>query len=342
MSGPLDGKGGSMEYRTLGRTGLRVGALSLGAMMLAPTGNPDEAECRRIFDRALDAGVNLIDTADVYSGGESERIVGRALKGRRDNVLISSKFHFPMDDRPNHGGNSRHWILQACEDSLRRLDTDHIDLYQAHRPDDSVALEETIAALTDLVVAGKIRYFGTSCFQASGIVEALWHADHQGLRRIASEQLSYSLLARGAELDVLPTCTRHGLGVLVWSPLAGGWLTGGWRAESGAGPSTRAERLPQRYDLSLRHNQRKLAAVEQLAQLAESAGIPLVHLALAWVQSNSSVSSVLIGPRTMEHAESHLAAAGLQLDSDLLARIDEIVEPAMNFALTDVGFAPTS
>ncbi len=329
-----------MQYRTLGRTGVQVSAFSFGAMMLGRIGNTDPAECKRIIDIALDAGINLIDTADTYSGGESEEIVGRAIRDRRDDVLLATKFHHPMGPGPNDGGNSRRWIMRACEDSLRRLGVDHIDLYQAHRPDPRCSIEETLGALTDLVTAGKVRYIGTSCFQPSQIVEAQWASERWRLQRFASEQSSYSLLARGIELDVLPTCARHGIGVIVWSPLAGGWLTGAWRSGAGTPASTRAGRLPQRYDLSLPHNQRKLAATDALASLADELGMSLVCLALAWAAANPLVTSVIIGPRTVQHLTDQLAAVDVSLPPEVMARIDEIVAPSMNFSLADVGYAP--
>ena len=261
-----------MEYRTLGRTGVSVSPLCLGAMMFGAWGNPDHAESIRIIHRALDAGINFIDTADVYAEGESEEIVGKALAGRRDDVVLATKFHGAMGEDPNRRGNSRRWIVQEVEASLRRLGTDWIDLYQVHRPEPGTDIDETLGALTDLVRAGKIRYFGSSTFPPSAIVEAQWVADRRGRERFVCEQPPYSMLVRGVEAEVLPTCERYGMGVIPWSPLAGGWLTGRYRKGQEPPQSARAERLPGRYDLTLPENQAKLDAADQLAQLAERAG----------------------------------------------------------------------
>src|SRR5919202_2535897 len=272
-----------MDYRTLGRTGVEVSPLCLGAMMFGDWGNTDHDESVRIIHRALDAGINFIDTADVYSRGESEEIVGKALAGgRRDDVVLATKFHGTMGDDPNQQGNSRRWIVKEVESSLRRLKTDWIDLYQVHRPEDDTDVEETLGALTDLVHQGKLRYLGSSTFPGSQIVEAQWVARERNLQRFVCEQPPYSMLVRGIENDVLPTCRRHGMGVIPWSPLAGGWLSGRWRKGAEPPTSTRAERLPQRYDLSLPGNQRKLDAADALGALADEAGMSLVELALAW------------------------------------------------------------
>jgi aryl-alcohol dehydrogenase-like predicted oxidoreductase len=329
-----------MEYRTFGRTGVRVSPLCLGAMMFGAWGNPDHDDSIRIIHRALDAGINFIDTADVYSRGESEEIVAKALSGgRRDDVVLATKFHGAMGDDPNHQGNSRRWIMRAVEGSLRRLKTDHIDLYQVHRPEDDTDVEETLSALTDLIRQGKIRYAGSSTFPASNIVEAQWVARQGSLERFKSEQPPYSMLVRGVEADVLPTCERHGMGVLVWSPLAGGWLSGRYRKGAELPTSSRIDRLPQRFDLSIPGNQRKLEAADALAQLADEAGIPLVQLALAWAIHHPAVTSAIIGPRTLEHLESQLPAADLVLDDELLDRIDAIVPPGVNLNPADSGYA---
>ncbi len=296
-----------MEYRTLGRTGVKVSPLCLGAMMFGDWGNPDHDESIRIIHRALDAGINFIDTADVYSAGESEEIVAKALAGgKRDDVVLATKFHGPMGDDPNQRGNSRRWIMREVEDSLRRLGTDWIDLYQVHRPDPATDIDETLGALTDLVHAGKIRYLGSSTFPAHAIVEAQWVAERRGRERFVCEQPPYSMLVRGIEADVLPVCERYGMGVIPWSPLAGGWLTGGYRKGQELPTSTRAERIPLRYDMSLPENQRKLEAAEALAVLAEEAGLSLIELALAFVIEHPAVTAAIIGPRTMEQLESQL------------------------------------
>src|ERR671916_2413231 len=328
-----------MDYRTLGRTGVQVTPLCLGAMMFGAWGNEDHDDSIRIIHRALDAGINFIDTADVYSRGESEEIVGKALaRGRRDNVVLATKVHGTMGDDPNQYGNSRRWIAKEVDASLKRLQTDWIDLYQIHRPEEDTDIDETLAALTDLVRAGKVRTIGSSTFPPSQIVEAQWVAERRNRERFRCEQPPYSLLVRGIEADVLPTCKRYGMGVIPWSPLAGGWLSGRWRKGRDAPDSTRARRLPERYDLSKPENQRKLDAVEELAQLAEDSGHTLIELALAFVIRHPAVTSAIIGPRTMEHLESQLTAVDVELSDELLDRIDEIVPPGTNVNPTETGY----
>jgi aryl-alcohol dehydrogenase-like predicted oxidoreductase len=327
-----------MTHRPFGRTGVQVSPLCLGAMMFGAWGNPDHDESIRIIHRALDAGINFIDTADVYSRGESEEIVGKALEGRRDDVVLATKVHGSMGDDPNQSGNSRRWIVREVEASLKRLQTDYIDLYQIHRPEEDTDIEETLGALTDLVRAGKVRYIGSSTFPASQIVEAQWVARDRGRERFVCEQPPYSMLVRGVENDVLPTCRRHGMGVIPWSPLAGGWLSGRWRKGEDAPGSTRADRLPARYDLSLPANQRKLDAADALARLADEAGIPLIHLAIAFVLNHPAVTAAIIGPRTMDHLESQLGAADVTLDDALLDEIDRIVPPGTNVNPADGGW----
>ncbi len=328
-----------MEQRTLGRTGVTVSQLCLGAMMFGAWGNPDHDESIRMVHTALDAGINFLDTADVYGAGESEEIVGKALAGgRRDDVVLATKFHNPMGEDPNRRGNSRRWMMQAVEDSLRRLRTDWIDLYQVHRPDPATDVEETLSALTDLVRQGKVRYLGSSTFPASQIVEAQWVARDRHLERFVTEQPPYSILARGVEADVLPTCARHGLAVMSYSPLAGGWLSGRWRKDAGQQESSRASRLPDRFDLANPYNQRKLDAVEDLAQLADQAGLTLIQLAIGFALAHPAVTSPLIGPRTMEQLQTQLAAADLVLSADVLDRIDEIVPPGTTINPADSSF----
>ncbi len=326
------------RFRTLGTTGVRVSPLTLGTMMFGAWGNPDHDDSIRIIHAALDAGINFIDTADVYSRGESEQIVGKALKGRRDNVVLATKFHGTMGDDPNQRGNSRRWIYREVEASLRRLDTDWIDLYQVHRPEPDTDIDETLGALTDLVRAGKIRSIGSSTFPPSAIVEAQWVAERRNRERFVCEQPPYSMLVRGIEADVLPTCARYGMGVLSWSPLAGGWLSGKWRKGADAPQSTRAERLPARYDLSDPANQRKLEAADALGTLADEAGMTLIELALAFVINHPAVTAAIIGPRTMEQLESQLGADAIELDPALLDRIDEIVPPGTNINPVDAGW----
>jgi aryl-alcohol dehydrogenase-like predicted oxidoreductase len=327
-----------MEHRSLGRTGVSVSPLCLGAMMFGAWGNPDHDESIRIIHRALDAGINFIDTADVYSRGESEEIVGKALKCRRDDVVLATKIHGPMGDDPNQRGNSRRWIAKEVEASLRRLGTDWIDLYQIHRPEQDTDIDETLGALTDLVRQGKVRYIGSSTFPASQIVEAQWVARDRGRERFVCEQPPYSMLVRGIEEDVLPTTLRHGMGVIPWSPLAGGWLSGRWRKGAEPPASTRAQRLPARYDLANPANQRKLEAADALGALADEAGLPLIHLALAFVIRHPAVTAAIIGPRTMEQLESQLGAAEVALDDAILDRIDEIVAPGTNVNPADGGW----
>ena len=325
--------------RVLGRTGMHVSPLCLGTMMFGTWGNRDHDESIRIIHRSLDAGINFVDTADVYSAGESEEIVGKALTaGRREHVVLATKAHFPMGDDPNRQGNSRRWLTQEVDNSLTRLGTDWIDLYQIHRPDPATDIDETLGVLTDLVRAGKIRSFGTSTFPAHAIVEAQWVAHRRNRERFVSEQPPYSILVRGIEADVLPVCQEYGLGVLTWSPLAGGWLSGRYRKNGAVPTSHRAERMPQRYDMTLPGNQRKLEAADQLGRLADEAGIPLVHLALAFVLRHPAITSVIIGPRTMEQLESQLGASDVVLDDGLLDRIDEIVPPGQNLNPGDAGW----
>jgi aryl-alcohol dehydrogenase-like predicted oxidoreductase len=326
-----------MEYRPLGRTGVHVSKLCLGTMMFGAWGNTDHDDSIRIIHAALDAGINFVDTADVYSAGESEEIVGKALKGRRDDVVLATKFFVPMGDDPNQRGGSRRWIITEVENSLKRLGTDWIDLYQVHRPDPETDVEETLSALTDLVHQGKIRYLGSSSYNAGEIVEAQWTARERGLERFRTEQPPYSLLVRGIELDVLPTAKRHGMGILTYSPLAGGWLSGSWNADSSPTSPAR-QRLAARFDMSLPENQRKLEAVEQLATVADDAGVSLIELAIGFVVNHPAVTSAIIGPRTMEQLHSQLPAADLALDPAILDRIDEVVKPGVNLNPADTSY----
>ena len=329
-----------MEYRTLGRSGVSVSQLCLGAMMFGAFGNPDHEDSVQVIHKALDAGINFIDTADGYSAGESEEIAGKALAGgRRDRVVLAVKFGVPFgDDDPNHRGASRRWITQAVEGSLRRLRTDWIDLYQVGVPDRATDIDETLGALSDLVTAGKIRSFGTSKFPAAEIVEAQWTAERRGHGRFRSEQPPYNILTRAIEYDLLPTCRRHGIGVMAYSPLAGGWLSGKYRKGqevSGPGSLARQRRFPAQYDAANPANAAKLEAADALGRLADEAGITLVQLAVAFVTSHPAVTSAIIGPRTMEHLEGYLAADGVELPADVLDRIDEIVSPGVTINVVD-------
>ncbi len=328
-----------MQYRLLGKTGVRVSPLCLGSMMFGQWGNQSHDDSVGIIHRALDAGINFIDTADVYSQGESEEIVGQALAGaRRDSVILATKINAPMGDGPNQRGNSRRWIMQEVESSLRRLKTDWIDLYQIHRPAPDTDIDETLGALSDLVHQGKVRYIGSSTFPAAQIVEAQWVARERGLARFVCEQPPYSLLVRGVEADVLPTCQRHGMGVISWSPLAGGWLSGAYRKGAPPPESSRVKRMPERYDLSKPANQRKLDVVDRLGALANEAGIPLIHLAIAFIIRHPAVTAAIIGPRTLAQLESQIGATDVVLTDDLLNRIDEIVAPGTTISASDVGW----
>ncbi|MGX1484929.1 aryl-alcohol dehydrogenase-like predicted oxidoreductase [Streptomyces griseus] len=323
-----------MKYRTLGRTGIKVSPYCLGAMMFGAMGNPDHEESVRIIQKALDAGINFVDTADVYSRGESEEIVGKALKGRRDEVVLATKAHLPMGDDPNQRGNSRRWLVRALEDSLRRLGTDHVDLFQVHRPSPDTDVEETLSALTDLVRAGKVRSIGASTFPASDIVEAQWVSERRGLERFRTEQPPYSILNRGIEREVLPACERYGMGALVWSPLAGGLLTGRYR--KGLTPDTHRAA----YGFKHLSDERRLDAVEALIPVAEDAGMPLTHLATAFAIAHPGVTSAIIGPRTMNHLDDLLAGAETELDDETLDRIDAIVPPGTDIGTLDMAYAP--
>jgi aryl-alcohol dehydrogenase-like predicted oxidoreductase len=333
-----------MEHRLLGRTGVSVSKLCLGTMMFGDWGTKDHDESIKIIHRALGAGINFVDTADVYSQGESEVIVGKALAGRRDDIVLATKVHMPMGDDPNHRGNSRRWIIREVESSLRRLGTDWIDLYQIHRYDPAVDLDETLGALTDLVRAGKVRYIGHSTFPPSAIVDAQWTSRDRSRERFVSEQPSYSILTRAVENEVLPVCQRYGMGVIPYSPIAAGWLSGRYRKDSDTtGPMSIArQRLANRFDLSLPANQRKLDAAEQLAKLAEEAGITLIQMAIAFVLRHPAVTAAIIGPRTMEHLASQLAAADIELSDDVLDRIDEIVPPGVTLNPADNGWVSPS
>jgi aryl-alcohol dehydrogenase-like predicted oxidoreductase len=328
-----------MERRILGRTGVSVSKLCLGAMMFGAWGNEDHEESIRIIHAALDAGINFIDTADVYSRGESEEIVAKALAGRRHDVVLATKFFGTMGDDPNQAGGSRRWIMREVESSLRRLGTDWIDLYQIHRPPSDSDIDETLSALSDLVHQGKVRYIGHSTFPASQIVEAQWVARDRNRERFVTEQPAYSMLVRAIEGDVLPTCQRYGIGVLSYSPLTGGWLSGRWRKDGGQQTSSRANRLPERFDIEQPLNQRKLDAVEQLAQLSDESGVSLIQMAIAFVLNHPAITSAILGPRTMEHLQSQLAGADVTLSRDVLDRIDEIVPPGTTVNPVDNSFA---
>lgn len=320
-----------MQYRTLGKTGIKVSPYALGAMMFGAIGNPDHDESVRIIHRALDAGINTIDTADIYSMGESERIVGKALRGRRDNVVLATKAFAPMGADVNQQGNSRRWITRAIEDSLRRLETDHVDLYQIHQPDPAVDVDETLSVLTDLIRAGKVRSIGTSSMPASEMVEAQWVSERRGYARFRSEQPTYSILNRGIEREVLPVAQRYGIGTLVWSPLSGGMLTG---------------RIRKNEDSDLRRasmwaymrDERRLDVVARIAHLAEEAGLSMTHLAMAFAVAHPGVSAAIIGPRTMPQLEDLLAGAETMLSDEVLDQLDAIVPPGTDVSELDMAY----
>ena len=323
-----------MRYRTLGTTGMQVSELSLGTMVLGAWGNTDHDDCVRIVHRALDAGINTVDTADVYADGETEEIVGRALQGRRDDVVLCTKFWNPMGPGPNRRGASRRWIVQALDASLRRLRTDWIDLYQVHRADPDVAMDELVGTLDDLVRQGKIRHAGTSTWPAELLVEGQWAADRRRAHRFASEQPPYSILARGAETAVLPTCRRHGLGVLVWAPLNGGWLTGKYRRDEAPPAGSRADYAGEH----MTTNEAKHAAVDALRAVAADAGLSLAHLALAWVLEHPAVTSAIIGPKSPAQLDELIDRPDTRLGTETLDRIDAVVAPGTDLAAADAGW----
>ncbi len=320
-----------MQYRTLGRTGVQVSTLVLGAMNFGEIGRTTQDEATAMVDAALEAGINLIDTADMYSQGQSEEMVGKAIAGRRDDIVVATKANMPMGDERNHGGSSRRWLVTELDNSLRRLGVDHVDLYQIHRWDPSTSDEETLSALTDLQRTGKIRYFGSSTFPAYRLVQAEWAARANHFGRYVTEQPSYSILQRGIETDVLPVTEEYGLGVLVWSPLASGWLSGAIR-EGREITTSRSTLMPARFDTAVPSNRAKMDAVEKLATLADEAGLTMIQLALGFVTAHPAVTSAIIGPRTVDHLHSQLAAADTVLSADVLDAIDAIVPAGVDLA----------
>ena len=328
-----------MQYRTLGRTGVQVSSLALGAMNFGKLGRTTQDEASAIVDAALEGGINVIDTADMYSGGESEEMVGKAIGGRRDDIVLATKANMPMGDERNRQGSSRRWLVTALDDSLHRLGVGHVDLYQIHRWDPRTSDEETLSALTDLQRAGKIRYFGSSTFPAYRIVQAQWAARDNHLSRYVTEQPGYSILQRGAETHVLPVTEQYGLGVLAWSPLASGWLSGAVRAGREI-TTSRSAFMPQRFDTTIPVNRAKLDAVEQLAKVADEAGLTMIQLALGFVTAHPAVTSAIIGPRTVDHLHASLAAADTALSADVLDAIDAIVAPGVDLAADEKHDTP--
>jgi aryl-alcohol dehydrogenase-like predicted oxidoreductase len=328
-----------MQYRTLGRTGVQVSTLALGAMNFGKIGRTTQAEVTAIVDAALEAGINLIDTADVYSGGQSEEMVGKSIQGRRDDIVLATKASLPMGEERNHLGGSRRWLVNALDDSLRRLGVDHIDLYQIHRWDPTTSDDETLSVLTNLQRAGKIRYFGSSTFPAYRIVQAQWAARDHRLSRYVTEQPAYSILQRGIETHVLPVTEEYGMGVLVWSPLASGWLSGAIR-EGQEISTNRSGFMQQRFDITLPANRAKLEAVEQLTKIADDAGLTMIQLALGFATAHPGVTSAIIGPRTLNHLHSHISAADTVLSDDVLDAIDTVVAPGIDLAAHEKNDTP--
>ena len=334
-----------MDYRNLGKTGVVVSRYCLGAMMFGTMGNTDHDDCVRIIHRALDAGINFIDTADAYSRGESEAIVAKALKGRRDDVVVATKFFNHMrPDNPNARGGSRLWIMASVEDSLRRLDTDYIDLYQMHRPDERVDLEETLSALTDLVRQGKVRMIGHSAYPAERIVEAQWVSEKMALARFRCEQAPYSMMRRSIERGVLPTCSRYGMGVITYSPLAGSWLSGRYKSLGDVPETSRLNTMAKRFGIGLDSpvNRRRIEAAVQLDDVAGKHGLPLAHMAIAWAMEHPDVTSVIIGPRTMEQLDDLLSCVDTRLDAAVLDEIDTVVGPGVDVIPNDPTTDPSS
>ncbi|MGX1909935.1 aldo/keto reductase [Streptomyces phaeochromogenes] len=328
-----------MQYRTLGRTGVQVSSLALGAMNFGRIGRTTQDEVTAVVDAAVEGGINVIDTADAYSGGESEEMLGKAIAGRRDDLVLATKATLPMGDERNHQGSSRRWLVTELDNSLRRLGVDHVDLYQIHRWDPTTSDEETLSALTDLQRVGKIRYFGSSTFPAYRIVQAQWAAREHHLGRYVTEQPSYSILQRGIETHVLPVTEEYGLGVLAWSPLASGWLSGAIR-EGRDITTSRSAFMPQRFDAAIPSNRARLDAVEKLAEVADEAGLTMIQLALGFVTAHPAVTSALIGPRTLDHLHSQLAAADTVLSADVLDAIDTIVAPGVDLAAHEKNDTP--
>ena len=329
-----------MEYRPLGRTGIHVSAFSLGAMAMGAIGNTDHDECIRMISAALDAGINTVDTADIYSRGESEEIVGKALAGRRDDVVLATKCYWPMTGEPNHRGLSRRWITRSVDQSLRRLGTDWIDVFFLHKPDAATDLDESLGAVSDLIHQGKIRTFGTSSFPGHMVVEAQWVAERRGRERPRVEQLAYSILARGVEADVLPLCQHHGMGVMVAAPLTAGWLTGKYRPGVPVDPSTRAGKGTNPAFRSGPSYERKQALVEELVRVADDAGCSLTQLALGFVVEHPAVSTAILGPRTMAQLDDLLKCVDTRLPDEVLDRIDEVVAPGVDVDPSDRWYVP--
>ena len=327
-----------MEMRALGRSGVSVSKLGFGSGMFGYFANTDQNECSAMVHRALDSGINYFDCSDSYSYGEAETMLGKALKGRREEIILGTKFSLPFGDNPNHRGASRSWIHKAVDGSLKRLGTDYIDLYQVHRPDNSADIDETLGALTDLVRVGKVRMLGSSTFPAEQIVEAQWVAERRNRERFLVEQPPYSIFARRVEADVLPTCQRYGMGVVAWSPLSQGWLTGKWRRDTKATNTNRDKLQPHLFDMDQPDNQLKLDLIDKLLAVADQSGISLMHMAIGFVCAHPAVSSAIIGPRTLDQLDGLLAGSDITLSSDILDAIDNIVYPGTTVSRDDEGY----
>lgn len=336
-----------MDYSRLGRTGLEVSRLCLGTMMFGRWGNPDHADCARIIQRALDEGINFIDTANRYAMGESEEIVGKAVEGRRHEVVLATKVFMPGPGGMLDRGTSRRHIFLQVEESLRRLKTDWIDLYQIHRNDPATPLEETVGALSDLVRQGKVRYLGVSTgtlaesrsmyFGGWKMVESLWISDRRHLERFVSTQPPYSIFTREMEREVFPVCRAHGFGAIVWSPLEGGWLTGQYRKGKPVPEGSRARNetefgafVAERFDMTSVRSQHRLDLIEQLVTLADELGVPLARYANAWTLLNPAVTSAIIGPRLMRHLDDGLRAVDVRIPDEHRRRIDALVPIGTN------------
>jgi aryl-alcohol dehydrogenase-like predicted oxidoreductase len=323
----------AMDYRQLGASGLRVSALSLGTMTFggrdrfAAVGTTDVAAASRQIDLCLDAGVNLIDTADVYSDGLSEQILGEAIKGRRDRVLLATKARFPMGSGPNDAGLSRHHLIAACEASLRRLGTDHIDLYQVHEWDGTTPLEETLHALDRLVESGKVRYIGCSNYAGWQMTKALGISERRGWQRFVSQQIYYSLQARDAEYEIIPASIDQGVGIMVWSPLAGGLLSGKYRRGQDAPEGSR--HLSEWNEPPVRDESRLYDVIDALVEIADGRGVSPAQIALAWLLGRPGVATIVVGARTEEQLADNLGAASVQLEDAERTRLDELSLPPL-------------
>ena len=334
-----------MEYRILGRTGVEVSSFCLGTGAFGRWGNKDEDACIRIVNEAIANGINFIDTADVYSNGDAEKILGKALKGQRTEVILGTKGGLPMGNGQNQKGSSKIWIRRAVEASLQRLETDYIDLYQLHIPDPNTDIEESLDVLTELVKEGKIRYIGTSSFQAWQIVEAQWTSERRHLARFVSEQAPYSIINRSIELDVLAAANKYGLGILVWSPLSGGLLTGKYSMGQQAAEDSRAVRLKGsqlaiRIDPEREENRVKFEVINRLQEVADQAGITLAHMAMAFTQEHPFVTASIIGPRTIEQLHEILKGSNIRLNANILDHIDRIVAPGKTLDDLERGWTP--